>query len=164
VALPSIGAKGQILTQGVIAGLIATTVFVIYLAITFAVTHGSPWTPFNLIAHSFWRGAPTDGAFSIGALLLGLVATFLVGVVLALIFAVVMANIVIGPLEIILVTTIVSNVLWVLGHYLIWPALDAEAAEEFTHLTAWLGHALYGLVVGVVLAVMSAGRRPSPRA
>ncbi len=144
--------------SGALAGLVGGVVMAMWSMVVLAATGAGFWTPVNLIAHTIWRGAPTDGSFSIGALLLGL----LVHMVMSVAFGVVLATLatrLAGTLPALLAAGMTFGlVLWLVNQYVIWPAIDETAAQAFTPWVFAAGHLLFGLVAAVLL-----GRQPAHR-
>lgn len=134
-----------------LAGVAGAVAFAACAQLTFGLRGRGYLTPVNLIAHTFVRSVPTDGAASVT----GLVVGYLALLVAALLGAAVYAMIAIGaglpgPL-VVLFAVAFANVVWVIGHYLVWEAADRVAATDFTPWIAWLAHGVYGLVLGLAL-------------
>lgn len=135
----------------VLAGLLAGLTFAGYSMVAFAIEGRGVWRPLNLVAHTLWRGAPTDDRSNLGAIGLGLVTAVAAGVVLFVPYAGLAlgagmrgAYLVGGPV-------IFGNVAWIIGHYFVWPSADPVAAASFSASVAWVAHMLAGLVGGFVL-------------
>src|ERR1700746_807746 len=60
------------LRVGVPSGIDAGVVMAMWSMAAMAVTGSGFWSPLNLIAHTFYRAAPLNGAFSASALIVGL--------------------------------------------------------------------------------------------
>lgn len=144
--------------SGALAGLVGGVVMAMWSMVVLAATRAGFWTPVNLIAHTIWRGAPTDGSFRVGALLLGL----MVHMVMSVAFGVVLATLatrLAGTLPALLAAGMTFGlVLWLVNQYVIWPAIDETAAQAFTPWVFAIGHLMFGLVAAVLL-----GRQPARR-
>jgi hypothetical protein len=135
----------------VIAGLLGGAAFALFSMIWFGLGGKTVWYPLNLVAHTLWRGAPTDGTFHPGAALLGAMVLAAIGVVVLAPFAAAAAGSGMGVVTAIIGASVYANLIWVFGHYLVWEKLDPEAADRFAPGVAWAGHLLAGLVGGAAL-------------
>ncbi|HEX5542977.1 MAG TPA: hypothetical protein VFX60_15680 [Micromonospora sp.] len=133
------------------AGLVGGLAFALFSMIWFGFGGDGFWRPLNLVAHTFWRGAPTSGAFHLGAAVLGLVVLAVVGVLVLAPFAVLAIGAGMSAPIAIVGASIYANVVWVIGHYLVWGKLDPVAAAEFSPGVAWIAHFVAGLVGGIAL-------------
>lgn len=116
------------------------------------------WTPINLIAHTLWRGAPLDGTFSVGALVLGMAVHMMMAMGLGVVVATLASR---APrlgasLRSLLVTsTGIAVMVWLVMQYLAWPLVDRAAADAFT---AWIfaaSHVVFGMAVAVSIHVLA---------
>ena len=158
VAFPRVPDQRRAVVSGLIASLAGAAAFTVFCMVTFAASGRGVLTPINLVAFTFWSGAPRDGTFQIAALLMGLVIIAAVGVVIGLPLALLLHNM--GPhWAIVLALTLgLLNVIWVIGEGLAWPAINNEAVNLFLPLWSWLGHIVYALVFGGVWVAI----RPRP--
>lgn len=153
----------RVIGAGGLGGLIGGVVMGMWSMVILWLTGVGFWAPLNLIAHTFWRGAPLGAGFSWRALVIGLVAHMVVSVLLGLLFAALAG---LAPARMVsqamlpLWGVLYGLVVLLVNHYGIWPAIDEAAAEAFTPWVFAVGHALYGQVVGWTLAMM-APRRPA---
>ncbi|NUT36224.1 MAG: hypothetical protein HOV79_24460 [Hamadaea sp.] len=141
------------ISRVIVAGLVATAVFTLYSTLWFAAAGEGFWRPINLVAHTLWRGAPTDGGFHLGAALLGLVVLAVAGVLVMVPYAWLTVQAGTRGLFLILGAAVYANVVWIFGHYLVWNGVDPLAAGEYDHGVAWVGHMLAGLAGGTALAL-----------
>lgn len=144
------------ISRVIVAGLVATAVFTLYSALWFAGSGEGFWRPVNLVAHTIWSGAPVDGAFHLGAALLGLVVLVVAGVLVMVPYAWLTIQAGTRGLFLILGAAVYANVVWIFGHNLAWNALDPLAAGAYTPGVAWVGHMLAGLAGGTTLALTHA--------
>jgi hypothetical protein len=134
-----------------IAGVIGGLAFALYSMIWFGLGDKTIWYPLNLVAHTIWRGAPTDGRFHAGAAVLGLITLAVVGVLALAPFAAVAVLVGMHPLVAIVGASIYANVIWIIGHYMVWERLDPTAAHGFSSGVAWAAHFVAGLIGGAAL-------------
>lgn len=147
--------SGSVLRAGAIGGLLGGVVMAMWSMIVLAIIGEGFWTPVNLIAHTIWSGAPLDGAFSWGALLLGLAVHMMVSIGLGVAFAVAaqFAGRLAGSRTMVLGGGMVFGIaVWLVNQYLIWPALDSAASDAFTPWVFAIAHLMYGAVVGLLVA------------
>ncbi|HEX5598881.1 MAG TPA: hypothetical protein VFX61_23115, partial [Micromonosporaceae bacterium] len=122
----------------VVAGVVGGLAFALFSMISVSLIGEGFWRPLNLVADTFWRGAPTGGTFNLGAAVLGLVALSVAGVLLFTPFAVLAIGAGMSAPIAIAGASIYANVVWVIGHFLIWEKLDPVAATEFSPGVAWV--------------------------
>lgn len=152
----------------VASGLVAGSVMALWATAASAMTGAGLLTPLNAIAHSFagfLGGIPLDGTFD----WLGSVVGALVHLLLAALFGALFALMVPNPLSEgsllgwtpVLVGPVYGALLWLVDHVVLWPLIDSDAAAAFTLWISFVGHLLYGLVLGS--GVRSAAARPTRR-
>lgn len=146
----------QILTRGAVAGLVGGIAIAMWSMIVLWLTGAGFWTPLNLIAHTLWRGAPLDGTFSLGALLIGMAVHMMMsiglGVVLATLasrFTALSANR--GTLA--LFGMAFGLAVWAVMQFAAWRIVDPAAAPLFTPWVFAVAHLMYGAVAGLGLPV-----------
>jgi hypothetical protein len=155
-------AIGAAVVKALVAGVVASVVFALFTAVWFGVGGEGFWRPLNLIAHTVWRKAPTDGALHVPSVLLGAITLLVVGVLVMAPFAAVGLGARLGAISLILGAGIYANVVWVFGHNLMWRALDPYAAAQFSPGVAWAAHIIAGLAGGTTLALLNTiGGRPA---
>jgi len=162
VSQPVVGGQGRALVRGALGGVAGAVAFTLFTMIGFAVEGRGAWQPLNLVAHSFWSKAPDDGTFSLPAFLLGLAVVLLAGVLLALPIALLVHNTDPHWAMVMALAVVIPNVVWVIGHGLAWPAVNNHAAVLFFPFWSWMGHMVYGLVLGAVLLATRGHRRSRP--
>lgn len=143
-----------VLWRGAVSGVAGAIGFIVWSMAVYGLLE-MPWKPVNLVAATFWAGAPDDAAFSLPAAVLGFGVLLAVGVVMGVGYGALAVNMGLRhSAMLILIAVTLANVLWVFGHFLVWPAINEAAASQFDTLTAWIGHWIYGLVMGLVLVAL----------
>lgn len=132
--------------------MIGGLAFALFSMIWFGLGDKTAWYPLNLVAHTVWRDAPIDGEFHLGSAVLGLVTLAVVGALALAPFAAIALLVGMNVLVAIAAAVIYANIIWVIGHYLLWEALDPVAATRFTPGVAWSAHFVAGLAAGLMLA------------
>ena len=113
---------------------------------------GQPHRPHHL------AGAPIDGSFSVGGLLLGLMVHMAMSVLFGVILAALVGRLA-GTLPALLAAGMAFGLaVWLVNQYVTWPAIDQTAAQAFTPWVLAVGHLLFGLVTAVLV-----GRLPAHR-
>jgi uncharacterized membrane protein YagU involved in acid resistance len=110
------------------------------------------WTPLNLIAHTVWRGAPLGATFSWGALVLGMVVHVMMATLLGMVFAALVSRYSTNRTALLTAGMVYGVMIWLLMQYVLWPLVDAAAAQAFTAWVFATGHLLYGMVTAMVVA------------
>lgn len=141
-SLPALGAVG---------GLVAGMVMAMWSMIVMWLTGEGFWVPLNLIAHTFWEGAPTDATFSAAAMILGAVVHMMMSIILGLALALLAHWTKPGPGVLLAGGMVFGIVVWLVNQYAVWPAIDMIAAEQFTPWVFAVGHLMYGLVAAGAL-------------
>lgn len=141
--------------RGTVGGLAGGVAMAMWSMIVMWLSGTGFWTPLNLIAHTIWRSVPLDGTFSWSGLLVGMIAHLAMSVVLGIVLAVGLtavggwATTAVGGA---LVGMAFAVVVWLVMQYLVWDAIDPAAAERFTPWVFAVGHLMYGLVAGLLIA------------
>lgn len=151
------------LTAGVLGGLGAGLVMVMWSMVVLAVVGEGFWAPLNYIAHTFWNDVPLGGAFSWGGLLVGMSVHLMMSMLLGAVFGVLLG----WRRGVSLVGVVFAGVaygigIWLINHVLLWPLIDEAAAKAFVLWVFLVGHVLYGLVLA--LALMQGRGARAPRA
>lgn len=135
---------------GVATGVIGGLVMAAFAMTTMALTGHGFWTVVNVIAHTFWKGAPLDGAFSPGAALLGVAIHLVVSTIVGTVIAEFVMR---GDLDggvIFLVALGIGVVAWVVQTFA-WPAIDPTSHQAFTAWVLAAAHAVFGVSTALVL-------------
>ncbi len=141
-SLPALGAVG---------GLLGGMAMAMWSMIVMWLTGEGLWTPLNLIAHTFWDGAPTDATFSGGAMVLGAAVHMMMSIIMGLVLALLVYGAKPGPAVLLVGGMMYGIGLWLFNHYAIWTAIDEIAAEAFTPWVFAVGHLMYGVVAAAAL-------------
>lgn len=152
-----VGGNGGVVVRGAVSGLAGGLAFTAWSMAMYRLRDESPWLPLNLVASSVWPGVSSDARFSPAGAAGGLAVILVLGSLLAAGYALLALNSGFRPVMVVVGAFTLANILWVFGHLLVWPVVDADAAVRFDTLTAWLGHGVYGLVTGLVLIVLERG-------
>jgi hypothetical protein len=147
---------------GVPGGMAAGLVMAVWSMAAMWVTGSGFWTPVNLIANTFYRSAPLNGAFSAPALVIGLaihmaVASFF-GTVIAL-----LALKLPGKRSLVIAGGILLvAVVWPVMQWGVWYRLDEDAAEGFTDWIMAVAHLMFG-VTAAGFAALAIADDETPR-
>lgn len=144
----------QTMTRGALAGAVGGMVMAMWSMIMLWATHAGFWTPLNLIAHTFWRGAPLDSQFSFDAAVLGLFVHMMMSMVLGAVFAIGVQRFRGQAASLAATGMVYGLVVWMLMQYVVWLIVDAEAAEAFTPWVFGIGHAMFGATTGLVVGAL----------
>lgn len=151
-SLPALGAVG---------GLLGGMVMAMWSMIVMWLIGVGFWTPINLMAHTFWEGAPTDATFSAGALVLGAVVHMMMSIILGLVLGLLASWTEPGPGVLLAGGMAFGIMLWLFNQFGVWPLIDEIAAEAFTPWVFAVGHLMFGLVAAG--ALLPALRSPAIR-
>jgi len=138
---------------GVPGGMIAGIVMAVWSMAAMWVTGSGFWTPLNLIANTFYRSAPLNGAFSAPALVIGLavhmaVASFF-GTVIAL-----LAQRLPGARSLVIAGGfLLIAVVWPVMQWGVWYKLDEAAAEGYTDWIMAVAHLMFGVTAASFAAL-----------
>lgn len=129
---------------GVLIGLVGGGAMALFaMAMMWATGRGFV-TVVNVFAHTFWKGAPLDGTFSLAAFELGLAIHLVVSVVVGTAIAYFVER---GSLDagiVILLGLGVGTVVWVVQAFA-WTALDSQAHAQFTPWILATAHLVFAL-------------------
>jgi hypothetical protein len=104
------------------------------------------WTPLNLVAHTFYRAAPLDAAFSAPALVIGLAIHMTVAGIFGTAIALAAQRMPNAPRSVVIAGGILFIVaVWPLMQWEIWYRIDEAAAEEFTGWIFAVAHLMFGI-------------------
>ncbi len=141
-----------------VAGAAGGMMMAMFSMIVLAASGAGFWTPVNLIAHTVWSGAPLDGTFDGGALLLGLALhmglSMMLGVVIAAVIAIRHAS---GALPAVMIGTAVAAVASI-GQLVLWPAIDEAASDAMRPWVFAVSHLVFGMIAGLMAHVLLAER------
>lgn len=145
--------------RGALAGMAGGVVMAMWAMIALWADGSGFWAPLNLLAHTLWRGAPLDGTFNGGAVVLGIVIHMTTSTMLGVVLAVILAQV--GALRQNLAGQLVTGmgfglIVWVVAQFGIWRLIDEQAAPKFTPWAFAIGHAIFGLATVWTLYLTSA--------
>jgi predicted permease len=146
----------QAVVRGALAGMVGGMVMAMWSMVALWLTRSGFWQPLNLIAHTFWRGAPLDAKFSLGAALLGLVVHMMISMMVGVVFALGVQRIHGNLTAVAGLGMIAGIVIWVVMQYGVWRVVDADAAKAFTPWVFAVGHAMFGAATGLVVGARGA--------
>jgi hypothetical protein len=135
----------------VLAGAAAASAFLLFSMLWYAAAGDGFWAPLNIVAHCVDRAVPLDGRASAAGLAVGVVSTVVVAILALVPFVAMALGEGMHPLIFIGAAAVYANVLWIVGHHLLWRAIDPVGSERFDHAVAWIGHMIAGAVAGIVL-------------
>lgn len=145
------------LKRGAVAGAAGGAMMAMVAMITTAISGDGFWSPVNGIAHAAWSGAPLDGSFSAGAFALGILTHMAAAMMLGAGTAVLLTNIDKST------TKVMAAVGVGIGAWLIqlsvWPTVDQAGADVVPQWVLLVGHLIFGMNVGIVLAATPEHRR-----
>lgn len=137
---------------GALLGAAGGMAMAMWSMIVLAATGHGFLTPVNLIAHAIWRGAPLDGAFSAGALVLGLMVHMMLSMMLGAGIAAAATRPGISATNQTVIALVVPMAAWA-GQLVIWEAVDQAGHAAFTPWVLFVGHAMFAMVAAAGLAL-----------
>jgi hypothetical protein len=150
------------LRVGVPVGVIAGAVMAVWSMVAMWLTGAGAWTPLNLVAHTFYRSAPLDSAFSAPALAIGLAVHMTVAIIFGTAVTALVQRLP-GQRSLVIAGGILFvAVVWPVMQYVVWYSIDEVAAEGYTGWVFAVAHLLFGLVAASVAAVGVADDEPAP--
>lgn len=123
--------NGRTVKFGLLVGMVGGTGMAMWSMMALAVTGHGFWTPVNLIAHTFWKGAPLDGAFSMPALAIGMSVHLMISMAIGLVMAVLVEHRALDGLSVLTVGLVLGVGAWTVQAFA-WPAVDSTASSTFT--------------------------------
>jgi hypothetical protein len=111
------------------------------------------WTPLNLIAHTFYRSAPTNGTFSAPALLIGLAVHLSVASAFGTMIAVLAFRLPRSRALVVAVGVLFIAVVWPVMQWGVWYKLDENAAEGFTDWIFAIAHLVFAVTAAGVVYI-----------
>jgi len=141
------------LRVGLSGGIAAGLVMAMWSMVAMWVTGSGFWTPLNLIAHTFYRSAPLDGAFSAPALVIGLAVHMTVAAAFGTAIAV-LALLLPGTRSMVIAGGILLiAVVWPVMQWGVWYKLDETAAEGFNEWIFAIAHLLFGVLAAGMASI-----------
>lgn len=151
------------LRVGVPGGIIAGTLMAVWSMGAMAVTGSGFWSPLNLIAHTFYKAAPLDGAFSVSALIVGLAIHLTLASAFGTAVAL-LAQWMPGRRSLVIAGAILFVALvWPVMQWEVWYKLDETAAEGFTEWIFAVAHLMFGVTAAAFAALAFTDEEASKR-
>ncbi len=151
------------LRVGVPVGIAAGAVMAVWSMVAMWITGQGFWMPLNLVAHTFYRSAPLNAAFSAPALAIGLAVHMTVAIVFGTAITLLVRQLP-GHRSLVIAGGILFiAVVWPVMQYGVWYSLDEPAAEGFTDWVFAVAHLIFGLVAASIAAVAVADDAPVTR-
>lgn len=144
----------QSLKKGALIGTLAGAMMAMFAMIAAAAAGDGFWAPVNAIAHTAWHGAPLDGHFALGALMLGMLIHMAIAMMLGVSTVAALSRMTNRPGQMITATAVAAGV-W-LVQIPLWNAIDSTGAHSFHGWILFLGHVIFGMTVGLVVVRSSA--------
>ncbi len=135
---------------GILVGLVGGMGMAMWSMMALAVTGHGFWTPVNLIAHTFWKGAPLGGAFSMPALAIGMGVHLMISMAIGLVMAVLVEHRVLDGLSVVTVGLVLGMGAWAVQAFA-WPALDSSASSTFTPWVFAVAHMMFAVGAAMML-------------
>jgi uncharacterized membrane protein YagU involved in acid resistance len=86
-----------------------------------------------------------------------MVVHMMMATVLGMVFAVLASRYSVSRTTLLAAGMVYGVLVWLLMQYVLWPLVDAAAAQGFTAWVFAVGHLLYGVVTAIVAAPVLAG-------
>jgi len=163
------------LRVGVPGGMVAGAFMAVWSMGAMWVIGSGFWTPLNLIAHTFYRSAPLDGAFSAPAAVIGLAVHMTVASAFGTVIAFFAQRLPRTRSLVIAGGILFVAVVWPVMQWGVWYKLDEPAAEAFNEWIFGIAHLLFGALAAGLASLgiendetakrarHAAGRPPQPR-
>lgn len=129
---------------GLLIGVTGGLLMAAFAMTAMAATGHGFFTIVNLIAHTFWKGAPVDGRFVAPAFILGLAIHLAISVTLGTLLAFLVER---GALDggiVFFIGLALGGSAWVVQAFA-WPALDTTASAAFTPWILAVAHLVFAL-------------------
>lgn len=139
------------LKRGSIAGAAGGAMMAMLAMITTAIAGDGFWAPVNAIAHAAWNDASLDGSFSPGALVVGMLIHMATAMMVGAAIAAMVSRIDRRTTKVMTATFAAVGV-W-LAQLVIWTSFDQAAADSVPQWALLVGHIVFGMTVGALLAV-----------
>lgn len=140
---------------GFLIGMVGGGVMALFAMTAMWATGRGFLTVVNIFAHTFWKGAPLDGTFSLAALELGLLIHLIVSTIVGTIIAYFVER---GSLDagvVILLGIGVGATVWVVQAFA-WTAIDADAHAQFSAWILAVAHVVFALGAATFLTWLRA--------
>ena len=140
-----------LIKRGATLGMVAGAMMAMFSMVAMAAAGDGFWTPLNAIAHTLWNGAPLNGQFSARALIVGMVAHMATSMMLGVAVAGATRSLRRNQLATVGVATMLAMTMWAV-QLAVWSSISRSAFDAFTPWVLLVGHAVFGMTAGVLVA------------
>lgn len=140
---------------GVLIGLTGGTLMAAWIMIFSAITGNGFLTPLNLIAHTFWRDAPLDGAIRLGAIELGLLIHLTISISIGIVLAILVEHEELDGAMVFFLALGLGAGAWVVQTFA-WSSIDGAASASMTPWVFAVAHVIFAVGSALVLRRLTA--------
>src|ERR1700753_3420589 len=149
------------LRAGAIGGILGGVMMAVWLMFILWLVGTGFWTLLNLIANTFWRGAPLCDTFTWQAVVIGLVVHVLMSVLFGTLIALAAWWLPWPRSLIIAGGALFGPALWLVMQYGIWHAADPAAAQVITPWVFAVAHLIFGVLAAATAAIIRSDEKHS---
>lgn len=139
--------------QTILMSLIAGLVYGMFVMVVEAIIGHGLWSPLRYIAAVFTLGKDTNPSFSLTPVFVGLMGHMMNAIIFGLIFAYLIVRYLTNTTVLIIGSMVYGAIIFLLMWFLVLPPLD-PAMLLVNPVGFLIGHLMYGLVLGIGLAVI----------
>lgn len=151
------------LRAGAIGGVLGGVMMAVWLMFILWLVGTGFWTLLNLIANTFWRGAPLGDTFTWQAVVIGLVVHVLMSVLFGTLIALAAWWLPWPRSLIIAGGALFGPALWLVMQYGIWHAADPAAAQVITPWVFAVAHLIFGVLAAATAAIVTSDEKAAAR-
>jgi uncharacterized OsmC-like protein len=151
------------LRAGAIGGILGGVMMAVWLMFILWLVGIGFWTLLNLIANTFWRGAPLGDRFTWQAVVIGLVVHVLMSVLFGTLIAIAAWWLPWPRSLIIAGGALFGPALWLVMQYGIWHAADPAAAQVITPWVFAVAHLIFGVLAAATAAIVTSDEKAAAR-
>jgi uncharacterized OsmC-like protein len=151
------------LRAGAIGGILGGVMMALWLMFILWLVGIGFWTLLNLIANTFWRGAPLGDRFTWQAVVIGLVVHVLMSVLFGTLIAIAAWWLPWPRSLIIAGGALFGPALWLVMQYGIWHAADPAAAQVITPWVFAVAHLIFGVLAAATAAIVTSDEKAAAR-
>jgi uncharacterized OsmC-like protein len=151
------------LRAGAIGGILGGVMMAVWLMFILWLVGTGFWTLLNLIANTFWRGAPLGDTFTWQAVVIGLVVHVLMSVLFGTLIAIAAWWLPWPRSLIIAGGALFGPALWLVMQYGIWHAADPAAAQVITPWVFAVAHLIFGVLAAATAAIVTSDEKAARR-
>jgi len=142
--------RGHAIGGGVVAGIIGGIVLAIILSILYVTQHQSIWLAMKGAGAPYLHERATQPGFDAPAVLLGIVAHFVVSIVWGVLFALIVYGYGLPKSATVLAGAVWGIVVWLIMYYVVLPLVGLGQMARSTPVgNAIILHVIFGLAVGL---------------